>query len=58
MAIFFKGKEITGVYHGSKAISAIYKGATLVWEAVRSCFGKGFWMNNMPWNNGDKWANK
>ena len=58
MAGFYKGKEIANVYHGGKAISAIYKGAILVWEAVRSCFGKGFWVSSLPWNNEGGWKNK
>lgn len=57
MAIFKDGKEITAVYVGQKVITAAYKGARLVWEAIRSCFGKGFWVNTYPWDNGDKWKN-
>jgi hypothetical protein len=58
MATFFKDKEITAIFHETKAISAVYYGARLVWEAIRSCFGKGYWINEYPWDNGDKWANK
>lgn len=57
MAIFYKDKEITSIYRGNRTISAIYQGAKLVWEAVRSCFGKGFWTNEKPWNNQDAWDN-
>lgn len=57
MAGYFKGKEISAVYYGEKAITAIYKGAVLVWEAVSSCFGRGFWMNLLPWSNEDGWKN-
>lgn len=57
MALYFKGKEISAVYYGGKAISAIYRGGELVWEAIRSCFGKGFWMNLYPWSNKDGWRN-
>lgn len=57
MAIFIKGKEITGVNFGGRAIAAVYKGTKLVWEAIRSCFGKGFWINEYPWNNLDGWKN-
>lgn len=51
------GKDITAVYLGEQAISAIYKGARLVWQAVRSCFGKGFWIDAKPWVNDDGWKN-
>lgn len=57
MAGFYKGKEIANVYHKNRVINAIYKGAVLVWEAVRSCFGKGFWVNEQPWDNEDGWKN-
>ena len=36
-------KDITGVYIGQRAISAVYVGARLVWSAISSCFGSGFW---------------
>lgn len=57
MAIFKKDKEISAVYYGTKAITAIYHGGRLVWEAVRSCFGKGWWINEYPWDNTDQWNN-
>lgn len=57
MAIFKDGKEITGIYVGQRVITAAYKGARLVWEAIRSCFGKGFWVNSYPWDNKDSWKN-
>jgi hypothetical protein len=58
MAIFHNGKDITEVYHGNKAIMAIYSGARLVWETIRSCFGKGYWVNTLPWKNDDTWKNE
>lgn len=58
MPIFHKNKEITSVNYGSRAVNAIYDGARLIWEAVRSCFGKGFWINKHPWENKDAWKNK
>lgn len=57
MAIFFNGKDITSVNYGEKAVTAIYKGARLVWEAIRSCFGKGYWIDEHSWNNTDTWKN-
>jgi hypothetical protein len=57
MALFFKDKEISSVYFGKQVIAAIYKGGKLLWEAVRSCFGKGYWMNEYPWDNEDTWNN-
>lgn len=48
-------KEMQVRYHGSRVISAVYKGATLVWEAIRSCFGKGSWIEGKPWVDSDQW---
>jgi hypothetical protein len=57
MGIFKKDKEVTAIYIGKKAISAVYRGAKLVWEAIRSCFGNGYWVNSLPWDNADSWKN-
>lgn len=58
MAIYKGGKEVAQIFRGGKAIAAVYNGARLVWEAVNSCFGKGFWIGSKPWNNKDGWKNK
>ena len=49
------GKEVTAVYVGRRVVSAIYRGGVLVWQAVRSCFGSGFWRNDKPWRNDEGW---
>lgn len=56
--IYKDGKEVTGIFVGKQVITAVYKGATLAWEAVKSCFGKGFWINKKEWSNKDGWKNK
>lgn len=58
MAIYIGGKEITAVTAYGKAITAIYAGSKLVWQAIRSCFGAGFWANGKPWINEEGWRNK
>lgn len=55
--IYRNGKEVTLIYYGKKAVSAVYAGARLVWQAVRSCFGGGGWNNDKPWDNDDGWKN-
>lgn len=55
-------KQVVSIYEPKKgqqtrSILAIYKGARLVWETIRSCFGRGFWMNQRPWLNEDVWRN-
>lgn len=46
-----KRREVSQVTAFEKVISKIYAGGKLVWEAIRSCFGSGFWINNRPWIN-------
>jgi len=55
--IYKNGKEITAVSLGTRAIAAIYKGTQLVWQAIRSCFGSGQWINEKPWINEEAWKN-
>lgn len=52
-----KWREVTAVYKGDKIITAVYNGTRLVWQAIRSCFGNGFWVNEKPWINTDAWKN-
>jgi len=55
--IHWKNKDTTGIYWKNRAHTAVYKGASLVWMAVRSCFGSGVWINTKPWLNNEKWKN-
>lgn len=56
--IYINGKEVSLVYYGEKAINTIMKGSRLVWQAIRSCFGAGYWVNEKPWINNEGWKNK
>lgn len=58
----YNGKEITQIYYKDKVlgkipISRVYRKIPntllLIWEAVRSCFGKGFWIDDKPWSDID-----
>ena len=57
MSRYKDGKEITLIYYGRKAITAIYKGLRMIWQSIISCFGGGYWDNDKPWNNDDGWKN-
>lgn len=61
--IYHHGKyEMTGRYRMVnirqwKVVQEVYRGARLVWIAIRSCFGAGFWVNDKPWLNEEGWKN-
>lgn len=48
-------KEITGIHVGKRVVTAVYVGAKLVWSAISSCFGSGFWQGDKPWSRTDGW---
>lgn len=50
-------KELESSFIGRRIITQIYKGAKLVWEAIKSCFGAGYWKNDSPWSNTEGWKN-
>ena len=47
--------------HIRHVVSEVYNitedGAKLVWIAIRSCFGAGYWVNDKPWLNTEGWKN-
>lgn len=47
--------EVTAITLGGKAVSAVYYGARLVWQAIRSCFGAGVWTSANKWVGSDGW---
>lgn len=57
MAIKINNKNVEGVFFGKKLINKIYHGALVVWEAIKSCFGSGYWINKAPWINSESWKN-
>lgn len=47
--------DISSAHIGGRVVSAIYLGTSLVWQAVRSCFGSGWWINTSPWRADEGW---
>lgn len=50
-------QEVTAIHHQNKTIAAVYKAGRVIWQAIRSCFGAGYWINEYPWSNQDGWNN-
>lgn len=50
-------KDISAIRLGSNVISAVYKGSILIWQAIRSCLGSGWWVNEKPWIDDETWKN-
>jgi len=56
-----KPKQVTSIYKGTvegpKVVAAVYQGLKLLWQYIKSCFGRGYWINDKMWSNSDAWAN-
>lgn len=50
-----KKGELAALRRGGRAYSVVYMGAKLVWEAIRSCFGSGYWADDKPWLDDEPW---
>ncbi len=50
-------KEIIDIKHDNKNIIFVLLGSEIVWQSVRSAFGKGYWVNEKPWINTDGYKN-
>ena len=55
--IQINGKDVSQIRVGNKIVTAVYIGAKLVWQSIRSFFGSGFWINSSPWKNDEGWEN-
>lgn len=51
-------KPIVAASIGKKVLAAVYAGTQLVWLAVSSCFGAGYWTKEKAWSNKEAWSNK
>lgn len=50
----------TGIYtliNGvKKELTTIYTDARrIIWQLIRSCYGKGYWIEDKPWLDNDTW---
>ena len=49
-------QQVNTIYHGRTTIQAVYRGLRLIWQYIKSCFGRGYWINDKPWSDRDAWA--
>ena len=55
--LLFNFKNIETLSLGKQVIQEIRKGNTIICEAIKGCFGSGFWKNNKGWINKEGWRN-
>ena len=59
--IIRQGKETTAIHRKGRSTMEIMRfinGAwRSVWQAIQSCFGRGFWTNIKSWRNDNGWRN-
>jgi hypothetical protein len=53
----FGGREIGEIIAQNKVITYAYQKGRLIYEAILSCFGKGYWINDAPFLNDSEWKN-
>jgi hypothetical protein len=42
---------------GNKAVAIIKYGKLMIWQAIKSCFGSGYWVNEKSWINDEPFKN-
>lgn len=61
MGIVRNNRDVNGIHRKGRTTIEVVRfieGAwRSVWQFIRSCFGRGFWANEKPWNNADGWKN-
>lgn len=50
--------NVTYEIKGSKITCKLVEICSILWQAVDSCFGAGYWVNSKAWKNQDAWKNK
>lgn len=57
MALYVNNNQINTIYKGKQVVQAVYQGLKLIWQYIKSCFGRGYWINDKAWSDSDGWAN-
>jgi hypothetical protein len=51
------GREITEIKSNGRVITYIKQAMRTLYEAILSCFSKGYWINDAPFLNDNEWKN-
>lgn len=54
--IHWHGKDPVALYWNGKVIAWIYRDSNEVWTSALSCYGKGYWVDTLPWTDTDAWV--
>lgn len=55
--IYYNDKLADPIYYNDQVVALVYCNGRLVYTAIHSCFGKGYWINDKPWSNTDAYKN-
>lgn len=50
--------NVTYAIKGSTITCKLVETCSILWQAIDSCFGAGYWINSRAWKNQDAWKNK
>lgn len=53
--IVWDGKEPSAIHWGGSII-AVHAASKEVWMMFLSCFGRGYWIDELPWVDDDVWV--
>ena len=53
--IYKAGNGTAAIAKGTVQKQAVWWGAVLKWQNVRSCYGRGYWIEDKPWIDTDTW---
>jgi len=49
------GETVETQMINGEMVSEMWLNGELIWQAVRSCFGSGYWIDEKPWLDDEVW---
>lgn len=53
--IWLDGKEFASQMMNGGTIETMWLNGHIIWQGIRSCYGKGYWRPEKPWLDNEKW---